>query len=69
MKRILSPPAGFSGHDDWMNDSYFSHATGTMVSNKREEAKMAKAKGLFEVGNEKPAKHIKQKVHDYMEGL
>ena len=65
MQRIISPPVGFSGHDDWSGDKYWSHATGTLVSNRREEAKIAKANGLIEIGNEKPTKHIKQIVKEY----
>lgn len=42
-----------------VEDSFYSHALGKVVSSRRQEAIEANAKGMIEVGNEDLKKHTK----------
>lgn len=47
-----------------VEEKYFSHALGQVVT-KSEEKRIAKSKGMIEVGNEKVEKHVKPELHSY----
>jgi ssDNA-binding Zn-finger/Zn-ribbon topoisomerase 1 len=65
-ERYISQSQSFSGADDW-DTAHYSHALGKVVRNNKEERRLASAKGLIEVGNEKPEKihkHFKKQRDD-----
>lgn len=47
------------------SNSHWSHALGKVVRNNSEERREAKARGLVEVGKEKPHKYIKPNRKEY----
>lgn len=67
MNKLLS--AGYFKGEK-VENSFFSNSLGLVVSGESQEQKIAKDRGLIEVGNENPHKHIKPaKQADYLEGL
>jgi hypothetical protein len=55
MQRHISNRVSFSGEKTSDDKPYFSHALGVPVSSRKAEARLAKSKGLIEIGNEKVA--------------
>ena len=53
--RYISQSQSFSGADDW-DTAHFSHALGKVVKTNKEERKLARAKGLVEIGTESSEK-------------
>ena len=54
------------GHDDWNNQT-FNHGLGCYTKSNQEAKKIAKERGLEEIGNETPAtihKHYEQRRED-----
>lgn len=48
-----------------VEEAYFSHALGQVVKGDTHARQIAKQKGLIELGNENPHKHLKPKLHSY----
>lgn len=59
----------FSGriglHNTAVQEKYFSHTLGKVVNGPIHEKKLAKEKGMIELGNERPEKHLKPKRQEY----
>jgi putative FmdB family regulatory protein len=55
LTRVLSSPQLMNTK---VEDPYYSVALGTVVKDKKHEARIARSKGLIEVGNEDVKKHI-----------
>lgn len=48
-----------------VQERYYSHALGQVVKGPQDERRIAKAKGMIEVGNERPRKHLKVETSSY----
>jgi hypothetical protein len=64
MERIFSWKLHLTGTK--VQERYFNHALGGVVTD-TEARRIAKERGLIEVGNEIPGKHLKPEVSDYSE--
>lgn len=63
MARVFKPKIHLYGTE--VESAYFNVALGEVVKGKADALEKAKAKGMIEVGNEKPAKHIKWTPKEY----
>jgi len=54
--RVCLSAGYFSGEK--VQDAYFNHGLGQVVSSDQEAKQIAKDRGLIEIGNETPKKHI-----------
>lgn len=48
-----------------VEDKYFNHGLGQVVSGKADVKRICKEKNLIEVGNERPEKHLKVERQEY----
>jgi len=63
LRRLFSGKIGL--HQTRVQEKYFSHVHGRVVDGEIHERKLAKQKGMIELGNEKPEKHLKPKRKEY----
>lgn len=65
MKRLFTLPKIYLSNDIKVQDPYFSPSLGVVVKDDKHARRIAKEKGLIEVGNEIPSKHIKRRYQEY----